>query len=194
MNNESMVKPKNGNDFFKFFLFIFISLIVSSDMILIRIVLIMWYMVYPIWDTFKVLFTTLTSIGNIMTKIIFIKYIVLSILVVLTFLFIRTRLYCKNKLKIRRFKTSSSFFMIIVRKLRLRLLNIIMVKMVITEEIKFIINILEYNFVSWFLALLWLKNTSIRSPDNKMLAININSVFITSSFFRVDFNIITLSF
>ena len=70
--------------------------------------------------------------------------------------------------------------MIIVRKLILRLLNIIMVKMAITEEIKFIINILEYNFVSWFLALLWLKNTSIRSPDNKMLAININSVFIIS--------------
>ena len=69
-----------------------------------------------------------------------------------------------------------------------------MVKMAITEVIKFIINILEYNFVSWFLALLWLKNTSIRSPDNKMLAININSVFITFSFFRVDFNIITLSF
>ena len=69
-----------------------------------------------------------------------------------------------------------------------------MVKMAITEEIKFIINILEYNFVSWFLALLWLKNTSIRNPDNKMLAININSVFITFSFFRVDFNIITLSF
>ena len=100
----------------------------------------------------------------------------------------------KNKLKIRRFKTNSIFFMIIVRKLRLRLLNIIMVKMAITEEIKFIINILEYNFVSWFLALLWLKNTSIRSPDNKMLAININSVFITFSFFRVDFNIITLNF
>ena len=69
-----------------------------------------------------------------------------------------------------------------------------MVKMAITEEIKFIINILEYNFVSWFLALLWLKNTSIRSPDNKMLAININSVFITFSFFSVDFNIITLNF
>ena len=69
-----------------------------------------------------------------------------------------------------------------------------MVKMAITEVIKFIINILEYNFVSWFLALLWLKNTSIRSPDNKMLAININSVFITFSFFRVDFNIITLNF
>ena len=100
----------------------------------------------------------------------------------------------KNKLKIRRFKTNSIFFMIIVRKLRLRLLNIIMVKMAITEEIKFIINILEYNFVSWFLALLWLKNTSIRSPDNKMLAININSVFITFSFFSVDFNIITLNF
>ena len=55
-----------------------------------------------------------------MTKIIFIKYIVLSILVVLTFLFIITRLYCKNKLKIRRFKTNSIFFMIIVRKLRLK--------------------------------------------------------------------------
>ena len=163
-------------------------------MILIRIVLIMWYRVYPTWDTFIVLFIILTSMGNIMTKIIFIKYIVLSILVVLTFLFIITRLYCKNKLKIRRFKTNSIFFMIIVRKLILRLLNIIMVKMAITEEIKFIINILEYNFVSWFLALLWLKNTSIRSPDNKMLAININSVFITFSFFRVDFNIITLNF
>ena len=61
-------------------------------------------MVYPTWDTFKVLFTTLTSVGNKMTKIIFIKYIVLSILVVLIFLFIRTRLYCKNRLKIRRFK------------------------------------------------------------------------------------------
>ena len=60
----------------------------------------------------------------------------------------------KNKLKIRRFKTNSIFFMIIVRKLKLRLLNIIMVKMAIIEEIKFIINILEYNFVSWFLALL----------------------------------------
>ena len=66
------------------------------------------------------LFIILTSMGNIMTKIIFIKYIVLSILVVLTFLFIITRLYCKNKLKIRRFKTNSIFFMIIVRKLRLK--------------------------------------------------------------------------
>ena len=101
LNNDNIVNPKNGKDFFKFFLFIFISLIVSSDMILIRIVLIMWYRVYPTWDTFIVLFIILTSIGNIMTKIIFIKYIVLSILVVLTFLFIITRLYWnKNEIKI----------------------------------------------------------------------------------------------